>query len=89
MEGFVPTTRPGLEKASGSLEAREQMFPIVVDGGAELNEVAGKGEWRMENGEGRRGETSVWSGDGGDDVMEERAHESEVAMRLPLWSRVI
>lgn len=31
----------------------------------------------------------MWSGDGGGDVMEERAHESEVATRLPLWSRVI
>lgn len=55
MEGFVPTTRPGLEKASGSLEAREQMFPIVVGGGAELDEVAGKGEWRR----GEKGERLV------------------------------
>jgi hypothetical protein len=46
-----------------------------------------------ENGEGgrQRGEVVVWSGDGngGDDVMEERAHEVDNATHLPLWSEVI
>jgi len=55
-EGLVPTTRPGLENASGSLEPREQMFPIVRKLGFKSRrgekEVEGsevEGRWRGES----------------------------------------